>query len=193
VSTAEVNLGSPGSVNPALLAEVKAFLSASVLGLPYLFARSSYANELTLHFGAERTHNHPKLAKKVRGTHVLSVRGSAWMLLSGIKPAVVGCGVYPTTAAMDKAKPFNVTALESGAGALIGQKATVSKATPLVNEQTDAVGLSVELSDGSRFVIIPTALAEDGDDLPEPADWELLTPDKLLRVGPGAMYSIDDN
>jgi hypothetical protein len=190
VSTAEINLGSPGGVSPELLAEVGTILAGKLHGLPYLFARSSYGNELSLHFGAEREHTHPKLAGKVRGTYVLSVRGSAWLLRSGVKPVLVGCGVAPM-APPDKVKPFNVTALESGA--LIGPGATVTKATPVAVEPLNAVGLTIELSDGSWFAIFPTPPSKDDDGLPEPADWEVLTPDKVLRVGPGPIYSVEEN
>lgn len=163
-------------------------LTHTLRDLPYLFARSTYGNELTLHFGKERGFDHPKLQGKIRGSHVLSVRGSAWMLRSGIRPVVIGCGIVPIH---DEGKPFNVTALESGA--MIASGATVAKATPFAVEPMNSIGLSIELSDGSSFWILPTPPLKDDDDLPEPADWELLIPDKLLRVGPGRRIVLEDN
>ena len=126
MNTAEVPTDSPG-ISPELLKHLSETLT-TIQGLPYLFARSSYGDELTLHFGTERGYNHPKLSGKVRGTHVLNVRGSAWLLRSGIKPVMVGSGVYPILTLPGRLKPFNVTALESGA--LIGQGATIKQVIP---------------------------------------------------------------
>ncbi len=191
MSTAEIHLGSPGGATLEVLERLDAELATALGGLPYLFARSVYGDELTLHFGSERPHNSPKLSGKVRGTHVLSVRGSAWLLQSGIRPVMVGGGVVPIAPSPGSVDPFNVTALESGA--LIGQGAVVTRATPFVVEPLNSIGVSIQLDDGSRFTVLPTPPANDGDDLPEPADWEALTPTKILRVGPGPVYSVEDN
>jgi hypothetical protein len=169
---------------------LKSELAATIHGLPYLFARSVYANELTLHFGSKQEHAHPKLTGKVRGTHVLSVRGSAWVLQSGVRPVIVACGVVPMPSPPGGGKPFNVTALESGA--LIGSGAKIKRATPLAVEPLSAIGLCLELDDGSVFMILATPPDKDDTDLPEPADWELLTPTKMLRVGPGPDYRVED-
>ena len=189
MNTAEIHLESSGT-SPEVPEELRSELRTALGGLPYLFARVSYGDELTLHFGSERAHVSPKLTGKVRGTHVLSVRGSAWLLQSGIRPVMVGCGVMPMAHPPGALKPFNVTALESGA--LIGQGAKVTEAVPLAVEPFNAIGLSLRLDDGSSFTVLPT-LPTDNDSLPEPADWEVLTPTKILRVGPGSMYSIEDN
>lgn len=190
MSTAEIHLGSPGDVSQ-VLERLDSELADALGGLRYLFARLVYADELTLHFGSERAHTSPKLAGKLRGTHVLSVRGSAWLLQSGVRPVMVGCGVMPLSVPRAGVKPFNVTALESGA--LIGRGAVVSRATPFVVEPLNAIGLNIQLNDGSTFMILPTPPANGGDDLPEPADWEVLTPTKILRIGPGPTYSVEDN
>lgn len=186
MSTAGLNAGPSGGVSQDLLDRLNRLeteLAAHVRGLPYLFARSIYGNELTLHFGTEREHTHPKLKGKVRGTHVLSVRGSGWLLGSGVRPVMIGCGFIPMPLASEERKPFNVTALESGA--LIGRGAKVERATPLAVEPGNAIGLRLDLDDGSWFMVVPTPPEKDGDDLPEPSDWELLTPSRVLRVGPG--------
>jgi hypothetical protein len=188
MNAAETPLDSPGGASLETLKRLDSELATALGGLPYLFARSVYANELTLHFGSERAYISPKLPGKVRGTHVLSVRGSAWLLQSGVRPVMVGCGVVPI-ASPGSVKPFNVTALESGA--LIGQGAVVARATSFVVEALNAIGLSIQLDDGSRFTVLPTPPANDGDDLPEPADWEALTPTRILRVGPGPEYSVE--
>ena len=55
----------------------------SLFGLPFLFARRSYGDELKLHFGSERTYDHPKLEGLSRGSHVLGLRASRWRLMGG--------------------------------------------------------------------------------------------------------------
>lgn len=191
MNTAEIHLGMPDGASLEMLKQLNSEIATALNELPYLFARSVYANELTLHFGSERPHVSPKLSGKIRGTHILSVRGSAWLLQSGVTPLMVGCGVMPIDPLPGSVKPFNVTALESGA--LIGQGAIVTRTTSFVVGPLHSIGLSVQLDDGSRFTVIPTPPANDGDDLPEPADWEVLTPTKILRVGPGPKYSVEDN
>lgn len=193
MSTAEIHLGPPDGTLLKVLEQINSELASALGGLPYLFARSSYANELTLHFGTERGHVSPKLAGKVRGTHVLSVRGSAWLLQSGVTPVpmVIMCSAEPINPPLGSVKPFNVTALESGA--FIGQGAKVERATTFVVEPINAIGLSIQLSDGSIFTVLPTPPTNDDDDLPEPADWEVLTPTEILRVGPGPQHSVEPN
>jgi len=173
-------------IAPKFFPELQASVDV-IIGLPYLFSRVSYGDELTIHFGSERKHTHPKLAEKVRGSHVLSVRGSEWMLRSGIKPVIVGCGIAPISS--DR-KPFNITALESGA--FIGQSATVTKASPIPFLPMNSIGLILDLSDGSSFTIIPTPPCNgDDDDGPEPSDWELLTATQWMHVGPGSSIRVD--
>ena len=87
---------------------------------------------------------------------------------------MVSCGVVPIDLPPGSVKPFNVTALESGA--LIGQGALVSGGTSFFVESLEAIGLNLEFDDGSTFMVLPTSPTNDGDDLPEPADWEVLTP-----------------
>ena len=180
----------PTPVTSQKIQLVDSELADSLVGLPYLFSRLTYADEVTIHFGEERRHTHPKLSGKVRGTHIVSLRGSAWLLRSEVKSIVIGSGFSSLMGPIGVVSKYNMTALESGA--LIEPNATVVKATPMAVEPLNAIGLTLELSDGSMFLILPTAPdASDADDLPEPADWELLTPTRLLRVGPGSNIEIN--
>lgn len=191
MNTADPYLGLPDGISAETIDRLGADLSDVLTGLPYLFARSSHGNELTLHFGVERSHASPRLAGKIRGTHVLSVRGSAWTLKSGIKRVMIACGVVPASIASEQGKPFNVTALESGA--MIGQGATIESVGLYIVEPPKKIGLGLGLSDGSEFMVIPTSADADSEDkLPEPSDWELLTPSRVIRVGPGPSYAVED-
>ena len=69
--------------------QLESIFTYLLVGEPYLFGREAYASELTLHFGTERGYGHPKLKGKTRGTHVLSLRASAWLLKSGTRPAFI--------------------------------------------------------------------------------------------------------
>src|SRR5438034_2444394 len=63
-------------------------LVQQLVGQPFLLLRPTYADELTLHFGAPRESLSPKLGNKVRGTYVLALRGSFWLLFSGPRLSV---------------------------------------------------------------------------------------------------------
>jgi hypothetical protein len=68
---------------------------APLIGEPFRFARVSYGDELTLHFGDLRPARSPKLKDKTYGSYVLGVRASLWLLKSGAEPIVVASGIAP--------------------------------------------------------------------------------------------------
>ena len=51
---------------------------AQLVGEPFQFARVSYGDELTLHFGMLRPARSRKLANPPYGTYILRLRGSPW-------------------------------------------------------------------------------------------------------------------
>src|SRR5437868_466461 len=53
-----------------------------LVGEPFLFFRPSYGDELTLHFGTPKEAVSAKLKERVRGSYVLTLRGSIWTLVS---------------------------------------------------------------------------------------------------------------
>jgi hypothetical protein len=176
-------------ISPDLLRELESHLAKELVGLRYLFSQMSRLDSLIVHFGEETMHNHPRLYHKRRGTFVLCLRGSAWLLRSGTKPIVIGSEQLFTRYSAQW-KGYNFLALLDGK--LIDADTTISRATQMVVEPLNAIGLTLELSDGSMFLILPTPPdATDADDLPEPADWELLTPTQRLRVGPGSTIEVN--
>src|SRR5437016_4352398 len=64
-----------------------------LVGEPFRFARVSYGDELTLHFGDLRPACSPKLRKKPYGAYILGARGSPWVLKSGSEPLVLTAGL----------------------------------------------------------------------------------------------------
>lgn len=171
-------------------ADLRRLLDYLAVGQPYLFGRPSYADELTFHFGKRRPHDHPKLAGKSRGTHVLTTRGSAWRLRSTGRHAVVNCGWrYPD----ETGTPLNTAALESGGfvtpGAYVLAAEVIEYTSDHPRRVVDGFGLLLDLSDWASLIVLP--LAADRIPSDEVADWELLTPAGFLRVGPGAVWEFE--
>lgn len=191
MNTPTIHLEYPDDATLRRLDALRADLASRFDGLPYLFARMSYGNELTLHFGEQRGYTSPKLAGKNRGTHVLSVRGSAWLLISGVSPLMVGCGLVPKDVPADDLKPFNASALECGA--IIGGSTRIKAIEPVANVGgPEAIGLAILFDNGSQFLVIPTPTEYDKDGKPiELADWEFLTPTELVKAGPGVAFTIE--
>jgi hypothetical protein len=166
-------------------------------GEPFLFARFSYADELTLHFGAAREAKHPKLrvAGLKYGSHVLRTRGSAWLLKPGARPIVVTEGladfIDPAVLASE-AKPITHREVEAGDFLTAGAMAVAVRLYAV--HQVEGIGVRVGLSDGSAVVVIPTPdeqPPEGSPPGPELADWELQTPHGTAKVGPGRKWVLD--
>lgn len=171
------------------LSVIRDTLTKWLVGRPYLFSRAAYQNELTVHFGERRSYSSRKMSEQTRGTHVLSLRASAWVLQSGVRPVMVSDGLTPLDSAGDPqaGQPINPAVLESGN--FVAPGATVVRAEPLeVQGNTPSgIALSVGLSDGTSLTILPTAM----DQAETLSDWELLTPEGLLRVGPGSRFTVE--
>ena len=168
---------------------LQAYLT-QLVGEPFRFARVSYGEELTLHFGDLRPARSPKLGKKAYGTYILGVRGSSWTLKSGTAPLVLFTGVNRDDLPSAFGKPIRKEELE--ANPLIRPDSRVLSATPFVVRPADAFGLELRISDGGALLILPTASESEGpegESLPEIADWELLSAGGLLSAGPGLSWT----
>ena len=159
------------------------------IGEPFRFARVSYGDELTLHFGDLRQAHSPKLREKLYGTYILGLRGSSWILKSGPEPVVVTSG-----SADASGRALSHEELE--AGPFIEPGSRVLAASPFVVKPVGGFGLELRMTDGSTLLILPAAAEPDepGDEgLPELADWELSTPRGLLSAGPNLQWSFTPN
>ena len=158
---------------------------AQLVGEPFRFARVSYGDELTLHFGDLRPAESPKLKGKLYGAYAFGSRGSPWIVKSGSQPLVLAADLDG-----DAGEPVRKEDLE--ANPLIAPDARVIAATAFVVKPANALGVEVRFSDGSTLRILPTlAEADDPADalLPALADWELDSPAGLLSAGPGLTWS----
>jgi len=160
-----------------------------IVGQPFLFFRQVYAEELTLHLGPPIESASVKLRRRVRGSYVLTLRGSIWALVSGPQHSLVFAdpGIAPHPA---HARRLDLSELEKSPPIEVGTP--VVTATPFLAEDTGGIGLLLGFADQSRAMIRPSAdkLGDaDSANLPQIADWELFTPlGRYLRVGPGQRW-----
>ena len=163
---------------------------AQLVGEPFRFTRVSYGDELTLHFGDLRPAHSPKLKHKRYGAYILGLRGSSWVLKSGLEPVVVTSiseEMFNPPPALGK--PLSKEELE--AGQFLEPESRVLVATPFVVKPVEGFGLQLRMSDGSTLLILPTSQEPDepeDEGLPKLADWELSTPRGLLSAGPNLTW-----
>jgi hypothetical protein len=151
-------------------------------GEPFRFFRFSFGDELTLHFGDLHPARSPKLKGRLYGAFILGVRASQWLLKFG-KPGMV---------ASQGERVETISKEELETKELIVPDSRVIRTTPFTIQPQAAFGLEIALSDGSLLVIVPSAETEaKDDDLPEIADWELLSPSGRLQAGPGLQWSFE--
>lgn len=177
-------------------AALQAYL-VPLVGEPFRFARVSYGDELTLHFGSLRPARSPKLAGMQYGEYALGLRASSWILKSGTVPVVLWDGVASNRGRSSIASPICNDELEKHP--IVSPESRVLTASPITIEEVGRsskrrFGLALHFSDGSWLEVLPDSSEPDrpGDErLPEVADWELLSPYGLLRVGPGSCWEFE--
>jgi hypothetical protein len=168
---------------------------AQLVGEPFRFARVSYGDELTLHFGDLRPARSPKLKDHPYGSYILGLRGSPWILKSGLdsEPVVLTAGVTLDSLTPAFGQPLRNEELE--ARRIIEPGSRVTVAAPFVVKPIGGFGLQLRFSDGSSLMVLPSTPdldeTDEADDpnWPELADWELLSPRGLLRAGPGLTWN----
>jgi len=184
------------------LGELGGYLQLLV-GEPFLFARISYGDELTLHFGSKREARNARLREMglQYGSVILSARGSGWHLKSGVQPVIVT--TLLSREFMERAALISKEELSTRE--FVARGARVLSAAPVpVPYPTNAVGLSLDLSDGSALFVVPDGDGGEEDDTdpdwaearataPPLSDWELSTPRGTLRVGPGRSWRFEES
>ena len=186
-----VNTSCVGASPECDLSVIRDTLAKWLVGRPYLFSRGAYQSELTVHFGDRRSYSNPKMSGHTRGTHVLSLRASAWVLQSGVRPVMVSYGLTPLDSAGEPqpGQPINPAVLESGNFVAPGAKVERAEPLEIQGNVLGAVTLSVRFTDGTSLTVFPAA-SDPSETL---SDWELLTPHGLLRVGPGSRFAVEPN
>lgn len=163
-------------------------LAHSIFGEPFLFCQHSYNDELTLHFGSLRPYKSKRMEGKSRGTHVISVRASGWLIKSTAVPGYVSSGsLVPPIAAPTASRPLSTEQVETTPFITAGTRVVFAEAFPVI--PWEGIGLSISFADGASILIRP--VPEAMDESAEVADWELRTPTALLRAGPGIAFTYE--
>ncbi len=125
------------------------------------------------------------------GFAALGVRGSPWLLKSALTSQVIANGMVPVVAGETTGRPLSKEELETGR--FIEPSSRVLKAEPFLVMGVGGIGLQLTMTDGSALVIFPCDQEswDKDDELPEVADWELLSPLGCLSVGPGPNWSLE--
>jgi hypothetical protein len=185
-----IDLSQAGKPSPDdLLPGLHACL-AQLVGEPFRFARVSYGDELTLHFGDLRPARSPKLKNKFYGAYILGLRASPWVLKSDAEPVVLTAGAVSNPPSPAFGRPLHNEELETGT--FFGTENRVFVAIPFVVKPVEGFGLQLRMSDGSSLFVLPAIQEPDepeDEGLPELADWELSSPRGLLSAGPGLAWS----
>ena len=170
---------------PGLFADL-----TQLVGEPFRFARVSYGDELTLHFGDLEQARSVKLKDKRYGAYILGVHGSSWVLKSSSQPVVITSGMVMNALPAGFGKPLSKE--EFGTETFVGSESRVVEAIPFVVKPVEGFGLALRMSDGSTLLILPTVVVSEepeDEELPELSDWELLSPRGLLSAGPNLEWS----
>jgi hypothetical protein len=178
-------------VGPRALSKMQIVL-AELIGKPLQFARISYGDELTLHFGDLMPARSPKLKGYEYGTHIVRVRGSWWFLVIA-KKLFVGSRYGSKDSRSNGLSIGNKKSIEETIRAHQGISVK-SVYTTFVVKHAPLIGLCITMSDGGVLDINPCY--RDADELEkdkrtELSDWDILTPEGLLSVGPGCKWNFE--
>jgi len=171
-----------------------------LVGQPFLFFRLFYGDELIVHLGTPTESASPKLRNRVRGSYVLTFRGSNWTLSSGPEQTIWLADLIPVPGG-GHARQVDIGEIEKTP--IISHNAPVITAFPFIANDpkysasfsmtipNGGIGLLLSFADQSTLAVRPSLETDDSPDgLPQIADWELFTPHgKYLRVGPGLNWA----
>lgn len=159
---------------------------ARLVSEPFRFARVSYGDELTLHFGDLKHGSSSKMRSKLYGSYILGLRGSPWMLKSDSRGFLIDAGIafgHESSEPPSGAEVISKDQLEREPPIEPGSRVVRTFVVPVV--QTKSWGLVINFSDGSTLFVRP----DEADAEEELADWELISPAGTLSTGPGLTWS----
>src|SRR5258708_747840 len=126
----------PEDALPSLQAQL-----LQLVGEPFRFARVSYGDELTLHFGDVRPGRMPKTKHKLYGAYILGLRASPWLMKSD--EWLISAGVVPVPVPPSAGKQLTKEELENGGYIKSGSR--VLAATAFTVKPAEAYGLQIVL------------------------------------------------
>jgi hypothetical protein len=113
-------------------------------GERFLFFRPSYAGELTIHFGTPVDRKSAKLKNRVRGSYVLTVRGSLWRMLADNKRILVISDLPKIVSAAELKK---LSSIDLEKTPLIKQGTQLTTVVPFTDELSGGIGLYLSFAD----------------------------------------------
>jgi hypothetical protein len=168
--------------------EVLTQVLAGLIGQPLRFARVAYGDELTLHFGPTRPAASPKLKGREYGAFILGVMGSGWVLSSQATGRLVG--TIPLVPPPPESESQSYGKADFEADPITRPGSRVIACGVWETNSPSGISLDLKFSDGSKLTIMPTDDLSPDDGLLVP-DWELLTPQGTLQVGPGMDWGFE--
>jgi hypothetical protein len=159
-----------------------------LVGKPFLFFRASYGDELSLHLGEAVSYPNPRMKGHKKGSYIVALRASAWVLESGMQPGLLySSGESFTIKSSSRARTLELEEIETRE--TIRPRAIV---IDVIAETTPSrLMLTLLFSDGSRLMVLPIQSADsEGDDDDPLSDWEVFMPrHRVLKAGPGTSWS----
>lgn len=177
--------------NSTDIAVLRAYLQ-QLVGEPFLQARFSYGDELTLHFGEARRPQSKMLAHTTRGSYIVGARASSWCLKAVSGPMLFVAMSDSRATAPEGFKPLSAEQVEANQLLKPGTPIVAADVELRKSGEAAAFTCSLVMSDGSSLLIVPEteSPANAKEAVDGIADWEVFTPhDRYLRVGPGAAWS----
>lgn len=173
------------------IAVLRAYLR-QLVGEPFLQARFSYGDELTLHFGEARPSHSPKLVHRIQGSYIVATRASSWCLKAVSGPTLIIAMSDSRATVPQGFKSLTPEQVEANQLMTPGTSILAADVELMQSSETTAFNCSLVMSDGSSLVIVPEieAATDREGTVNDVADWEVFTPhERYLRVGPGATWS----
>ena len=162
---------------------LRSYLS-QLVGEPFLFARESYGDELTLHFGREVERPRIRGRRSIEGTHILTLRASGWAWKSAVWGALLSEEEWPGT----ESTPVTLHDLETRPPTPPGER-VVGIDVRAVRSDGWPGGIELGLRFGDQSFLTVTPRHDPDDPLCDLADWELFTPyDRRIKAGPGVQW-----
>jgi hypothetical protein len=142
-----VDLRHPYQPSSIEIAELWARLQ-QLVGQPFLFFRLSYGEELTAHLGTPKEATSPKLRSRVRGSYVLTFRGSLWSLSSGPEQTILLADPFSVPAGTHTRQ---VESDELEKSPIISRNAPVITTSPFIDRDSGGIGLLLSFADQSTL------------------------------------------
>lgn len=172
---------------------LKGLLKSGLVGQPFLFARFTYGDELTLHFGESGFHTYPKTKDIPVGSHCLGVRASNWSVTTPSR------GNYYSWDPPRGVKPRDLavtitSAVGPGSLVLLALPLMTVESMPAPNLAWAACALRLYVGD-AELTVYPAKSSDPEVGPPEfPLDdWDLLSPKAFMSVGPGMTGRVEDH